>query len=831
MRSPFPPAARHLLTLIAASAAVALTPASARAQADPFAIPDDLTAQSVAQTADQGPLLVEIVVDGRKRSRMVHIDGRGDALTIDAADARAAGLPVTPDAGGAVRMADLKIYRWSFDKLRQQLEVLLLRASDGANFRDFAARSRIESETHPLLALRLDYDLTATISQRGVSAGGLVDGYVARGNFSIGSSGRVLSNPQPGSSAFVRLETQAQLFIESQGLVAVAGDLVSAGSQSQRPVRMGGLQLATDTQLRPDLVMMPLPAFSGSVSVPTTIDLVSAGQNVAVGKVEPGEFTVRNIPMQAGRGELSAVLRDSLGREVVQTTRFYVSRDLLAPRRTAYAVNAGFVRRRFGITSNDYGPLAATAYVRRGLSPSVTLEASGEWSAKLINLGARADFTIAKIAKATIEGRLSRDGDAGSGTLFNIGLESIGPRFGVSAGATLPSATYRDVASRLGDPLPPRQLFVSGFVRVRNNTQIQFDAVRRERRADPILLRKGDRTDSLGVSLQTPVGRRMRLYGSTDYRWVDGRGTAAVAAGLSLNLGGARHAGLSLRRNGSRNSASARYTKDDVREGDISYRLDASLDDGTQRVAAGLGWRGQAARLDGEIEEVGGRFAGRFNARGTLMLAGGTLYARNTSNTGYALVRAGTVGGIPVTLENQLVGRTNRKGRLLVQDIPALTPVKIDVDPDKLPAEALVKATLHTIRVPARTVALVEIDAVRFIPVMRLVTDATGTPLPAGMPVTAYPSGGETLTGFDGMVEINAGAEDTRLVAGWPGRTCVVELRGVDLTADIERSLTCTPMTIAAEDTVAGPKLTAKAARRKHAAPRMAQAEPAPPRR
>ncbi len=74
------------------------------------------------------------------------------------------------------------------------------------------------------------------------------------------------------------------------------------------------------------------------------------------------------------------ILRDSLGREVVQTARFYVSDELLAPRTTGYAINAGFVRRRFGFASNDYGQFAATAFIRRGLSPFLTLEGSGEWT-------------------------------------------------------------------------------------------------------------------------------------------------------------------------------------------------------------------------------------------------------------------------------------------------------------------------------------------------------------------------------------------------------------------------------------------------------------------
>jgi outer membrane usher protein len=811
MRSPRPFAARHLLALIAALG-VASTGAKAHAQADPFALPDNVTAQTAAAAAESGPLLVEIVVDGQTRRRMVHIDGRGDLLTIDAEDAAAAGLPVAQGSTGPVRMAALKLYRWSFDTLRQQLKVELFRTSDGVNFRDLAARQHVASETNPLTAVRVDYDLTASLRPHGSSAGGLFDAYLVRGNLSLGSGARVLSNAPTGTHAAVRLDSDIQYLWEAKGLVATGGDFVSAGSQSQRPVRLGGVQIATDFQLRPDLVTMPLPAFSGTVAVPTTIDLVGANQRTSLGEVEPGEFTVRNIPVAPGRGEVSAILRDSLGREVIETSRFYVSRDLLAPSRTAFAVNAGFVRRRYGIVSNDYGPLAATAYVRRGVSRVLTLEGSGEWTAGVLNLGARADFTILNLAKATAEVRFSRDADAGTGTLLNFGIESIGPRFGVTAGATLPSATYRDVATRLGDPLPPRQLFASGFYRIGANTQLQLNYVRQESRADPRFRRLADRSDTVGLGVQTPLSTRIRLYGAADYRRINGVGSGAVSAGLSINLGGPRHAGASVRHSGGHTSAGAVYTRDDVEDGDIGYRLAANLDDGEQSAIASVAWRAQALRLEGEVEEVGGRFAGRLNARGTLLMAGGKFYARNTTTTGYALVRAGTVEGVPITLENRLVGHTDAHGTLLVQDIPALTTVKVDVDPDKLPADALVKATTHMIRVPKRTVALVEIDAVRFRPVMRALVDARGTPLASGLPVRMLPSDSMTLTGFDGEVELNAGANEKRLIVGHPGAACVVDLAGVDLAKDDRQPLVCTPRIIADESATPA-KRTAKAER------------------
>ena len=58
--------------------------------------------------------------------------------------------------------------------------------------------------------------------------------------------------------------------------------------------------------------------------------------------------------------------------------------------------------------------------------------------------------------------------------------------------------------------------------------------------------------------------------------------------------------------------------------------------------------------LDGQVEEVNGTFAARANARGTLLIAGGTVFARNQSGGSYALVRAPRAGGGPEVLYAEL---------------------------------------------------------------------------------------------------------------------------------------------------------------------------------
>ena len=789
------PRAARLLLALTATASVISAGALRAQENDPFALPEGVTVKAVEQAA--GPGLSEIEIDGVVRKRLVNLAGRGDAIAIDAKDAIAAGLPVPDGASGPIRVASLPVYKWEFDGLRQRLVVRLLRNNDGANFRDLSKPDWDLTRTTPLIALRLDYDLTASVTPHGRSAGGVFDAALVRGGLALATGLRVDSDPGRRSDHFVRLDSALQWNLPSAQTAVTIGDFVSAGTITQRAVRMGGIQLASNFELRPDLLTTPLPTFSGKVAVPTSIDILTADQRYRVGDVEPGNFTLQNVPIGSGRGEFSVVTRDALGREVIQSMRFYTSRSLLAPGLTGYAVNAGFVRRRYGEVSNDYGELVASAFLRRGLSPFLTLEGSAEATAGLANFGARADFTIGNIALASAEGRFSRDDTAGTGSLTRFSLESVNQKFGVRAGIVLPSASYRDIASRLGDSAPSRQLFADLSYTIGPNMQAQLAYVRQDNRADSQRALPAGRLETLSGNFRMPLSGRIDLFAAGGMRRTERDETLFASIGVSVNLGTPHHLGAYANLEGDRPSAGMSYSKDDQHDGDIGYRVSANAAPNYHRVTGSALWRSRAVALEGQAEEVNGAFAGRANARGTLIVAGGTVYARNQTGGSYALVRSGSVGDVAIKLENRVVGKTNSRGRLLVQNLTPLVPMHLDIDTEQLPAEAMVRQARHVIAVPRRAVALVEMDVIAFRPVLRKLVDAAGDALEAGLTVTALPSGEKSLIGFEGMAEINAGGGDRRLLIGGPDRGCVVDLPNAEAIERGEEPLVCRTQSVA----------------------------------
>ncbi|MFA9200986.1 MAG: fimbria/pilus outer membrane usher protein [Cypionkella sp.] len=799
--APRPRPADGLLALLAAAAA-ALGGTPAAAQSDPFALPRGLTAQSV-QPSD-GPGLSEIAVDGEVMKRLVPLAWQGSVLTIDADAARVAGLPVADSAKGMVALDKLALAKWQFDALRQRLEVQLLRKSDKGNYIDLHAGPAMRGESAAITALRIDYDVSATLARGRSAAAGYFDAALVRGNLALGATMQVATRPAEGARTFIRLDTTLRLQVPRAGLTLSAGDFVSAGGQSQRALRMGGVQLGSDYSLRPDLVTIPLPSFSGQVAVPTGIDLINGDQRTTLGQVEPGEFTVRNIPAQLGRGEVAVVTRDALGREVVQAARFYVSRNLLARNLSEFAVNAGFVRRRYGTASHDYGPLAGSIFYRRGISSQLTLEASAEWTAGLFNAGVRGDVALGGLALLTAEARYSHDSASGrSGHLLNLGVESSGSRLSGRIGATLPSAGYRDVASKLGDPAPPRLYVAQIGFDLGSFNRIQLSASRQETSFDPRYPTSERRIDVVNAALRMRISRAIDAFGSVGYR----RGAASGAGftaftGVSIQLGHGRSSQITASKGSNAPFAGAATMRQyDIEGQPLGYALERTSGQ-AGRTAGSLAYRAGFARFEGEVERVRGTFAARANARGTLIVAGGGVFARNRTGGTYALVRTGKVDAVPVMRENRPAGMTGRNGLLLVENIPPQVAIGFDVDADKLPLDALARDVRKRVVVPRGAVALVALDVIRFVPRQVRVVDAAGAPLAAGLVARALPSGETSLVGFDGVVEINAGSEDRELAIGTGDRACTVALGGIDLTGPERAPLTCTPGVPAAAPTV-----------------------------
>ena len=111
----------------------------------------------------------------------------------------------------------------------------------------------------------------------------------------------------------------------------VVGDFITTTLESQaRAVRLGGIQVRSNFDLRPDLVTFPIPHLGGSAVVPSAVNLyINSVRQFAGGGLRrtlPHRYAAR----AHGRRHRPIVVRDALGREVTTNVPLYVDTRLWA---------------------------------------------------------------------------------------------------------------------------------------------------------------------------------------------------------------------------------------------------------------------------------------------------------------------------------------------------------------------------------------------------------------------------------------------------------------------------------------------------------------------
>jgi len=181
--------------------------------------------------------------------------------------------------------------------------------------------------------------------------------------------------------------------------------------------------------------------------------------------------------------------------------------------------------------------------------------------------------------------------------------------------------------------------------------------------------------------------------------------------------------------------------------------------------------------LQGDAGQVGVQYARRddvdgwrANANGGLAItAAGVLPARRLDRS-FAVVEVADFPDMTVYVENQPIGRTDRKGRVLLDSLRAYESNSVSIDPKELPFEASL-ATREMVVTPAYRSGPV----VRF-PVERASAATLRLVLPDGRPV---PAGASVRTrsetapvALDGLVYLTAAAGRQQARAEWPGHHC-----------------------------------------------------------
>ncbi|AQS41895.1 MAG: Putative outer membrane usher protein YehB [Candidatus Tokpelaia hoelldobleri] len=566
----------------------------------------------------------------------------------------------------------------------------------------------------------------------------------------------------------VRLDTNYNYWDEKRLTSITAGDFINRGLNWTRPVRMGGFQWRRNFAIRSDLVTMPLPSFSGSAAVPSSMDVYINNLRRSSTEVPVGPWRINDVPVVTGANEARVVVKDALGRETVTEVPFYASLDMLAKGLSDFSVEGGFLRYNFGTRSHDYShDFAASGTVRYGLADHLTVEGHGEYTRDFYNGGAGAVFNLGALGVASVSGAGSTwRGKSGTQAAVAVEMERWGMRFYARSERTfgryydLASATTRRSNFRAFRPPPygdddweyryENNRPIKSLDQVSLGVPLQFDPTTLNISYTAGDYYGGYKTQFVSFSASRSFGRRIYGYASA-YKDLKEDRHYGVYAGLSVTFNNNVQASGNVLHDRHGTSYQTEISRYDTQEiGSAGWRLRA-VEGAREEHSAYGSYRARMARLAGSVEQVRNYSRVTAEVEGAIVVAGGGIFGSNRIEDSFAIVDVGAPN-VPVLRENRPYGKTGRSGRLIVPDLPSYQPAKISIDAEHMPLNAF--ATEVDKRVtPAYRGGVVTRFTVEDTGRNALLTvvDASGAPLELGSLVEDEKGSQLATIGYDGQ--------------------------------------------------------------------------------
>jgi outer membrane usher protein len=576
----------------------------------------------------------------------------------------------------------------------------------------------------------------------------------------------------------LRLDTTFFYSDPQSVMTYVIGDAISGGLGWTRPIRFGGMQARRNFTLRSDLVTAPLPSFSGSAAVPSTLDVYVQNVSVYSQSVPTGPFEITNLPALFGQ-DARIVLSDAAGRETEVLLPAYGHPDLLREDLADFSIEAGFPRMNYATESFDYvGQPFAAASLRYGITNRLTAQAHAEADGDLFNGGVGAVTSAGALGVLSVAASGSeRRGKAGlqlfaaydtalAGISLNLSTQrAVGDYLDLAAA----SAESVDCAGPADDSIcwsakPPRALD-----RISISTPVPYDVSSLTLSFVNYEPQSGASSKILTASWTRPVLADAQLYVTGFSDFGDDR-NIGMFAGVSMPLGrfGSGSSAISTGSDG------IRVTTDLIKPmsgeiGSYGWRLRDSEGEGASRLAA-VSYRSPFAAVEAGLEHAKGQARGFALADGAIAMMAGDIFFANRIEDSFAIVDAGAPD-VEVFHENRLVGKTDASGLLLVPGLRSYASNKISIDAKELPVNVDLGETQASIVPADRSGQVVRFDVkTHNDAAVVILVDGAGAPLPAGSILKLGGFDTEFIVGYDGRVYLTGlKAENTIVVAAEGG--------------------------------------------------------------
>lgn len=461
---------------------------------------------------------------------------------------------------------------------------------------------------------------------------------------------------------------------------------------------IGGVTVQRNFNLDPYFVRYPPLNFRGTALTPSKVEVFVNGALVSQQDVPPGPFELNNIPVASGAGNAQIVVRDVFGRETTANQPYYYSTGVLERGLSEFVYSAGFVRDNFGSRSFDYGSPALLGFHRQGITDSLTAGGRFEASRNLFSGGPTASWrTRAGEFDVAVAGSSDR-GRAGEAA--SLGYQYLARHMSIGGFTRAFSRNYANVSMRRD---ADRQLLDTNFFVTFLLSKANFTMLWNKRH-----MRDSVDTDTISLLSNLPITRRASLFlsvGSAN----EGQGRRPqVFTGLSYFFGGSTAASITVDHSQGQTQTVTEINKTLPVGTGFGYRFQtANANGGTHTGSGAVQYQTDFGRYEVDFDPYHASTRPTFSAAGGVVYENGSLVPARPVQDSFALVRVPGVGGVRVYSSNNLVGRTDANGDVLVPNLLPYYGNRLSIDDRDVPLNYEVQDTEKTIAPPYRGGAFV----------------------------------------------------------------------------------------------------------------------------
>lgn len=596
------------------------------------------------------------------------------------------------------------------------------------------------------------------------------------GNFTSSFNTRIYRTNNTTDSQFTRLMTSwTHSNVDSLNVLTL-GDSVTGGQSWTNKVRFGGIHFSHNYTVQPNYNTTSQPVYSSTAVLPSTVDLYIEGIKNSTQRVEPGQFTLNTAPYFSGAGNAQLIITDINGQQQQIDLSLYNTNQLLSPGLYTWDISIGWLRDDYSTDSFSYNPhLMAVGDGRYGLNSKVTLTAHSEVNSDLQNTGLGYHWLMAPylgVLRADVAMSHYRNN---SGVQWGTGWQWNNPQFSISADHQQFSSNYADISVIAENTLPKKisSIFVSrsfddtgtfggGWVsREYPSAKMQYanvswtrtwtDAFTLSVNATKEIENRNDH--ALYLMINIPLSSEHYISLQTNYENQQANQQIQYNKRLTPDKSGWGW-GLSSQAGNNNNFHADISHRNDINEWQLGYNRNNNSDS----------W-----------------FAG---TNGAIGLLEGQVYFMRTLGNAFAIADTSGIPEIPVFLQNIEVGRTDKNGFLLLNDLYGYEPQKIRINALSLPADYRIRDTEKTVLLREGSGTRVVFNVYRTHALLLNVKQKNGQPLPFAATVATKNNAQKTIVGYDGQIYLETWEPGQKIDVTWPEGQCHILIPGTTQSTD-----------------------------------------------